>query len=180
MTEGAQPRVLLMPGWQDSGPAHWQSRWEALHGYRRVEQADWLWPRRGDWMARLEEVLLEDETPAVLVAHSLGCHLVAAWAAHTQHAARVRAALLVAPSDPQRDDAPPNLYNWRPVVRQRLPFVSLLVVSSDDPLCSPAHAAALAADWGSAWYLLGAHGHLNDDSGLGDWDEGHALLKSLA
>ena len=180
MTEGAQPRVLLLPGWQDSGPAHWQSRWEALHGYRRVEQDDWLWPRRGDWMARLDEVLLEEETPAVLVAHSLGCHLVAAWAAHTQHAVRVRAALLVAPSDPQRDDTLPNLYNWRPIVRQRLPFASLLVASSDDALCTPALAAAFAADWGSAWCLLGAHGHLNGDSGLGDWAEGHALLKSLA
>ena len=179
MTERVQPRVLILPGWQDSGPTHWQSHWEALYGYRRVEQSDWLWPRRGDWMARLDEVLLEDETPAVLVAHSLGCHLVAAWAAHTQHAARVRAALLVAPSDLQRDDTPPNLYNWRPVVRQRLPFVSLLVASSDDPLCGQSEAAALAADWGSAWCLLGAHGHINGDSGLGDWEAGHAMLKPL-
>ena len=59
------PRVLLLPGWLDSGPDHWQSRWQALHGDRRVEQDDWLWPRRGDWMARLEEVLLEaSEAPA--------------------------------------------------------------------------------------------------------------------
>ena len=115
----------------------------------------------------------------MLVAHSLGCHLVAAWAAHTQHTARVRAALLVAPADPQRDDAPPNLYNWRPIVRQRLPFASLLVASSNDPWCSLTEAAARAADWGSAWCLLGAHGHINGDSGLGDWDAGHALLKSL-
>ena len=66
------------------------------------------------------------------------------------------------------------------IVRHRLPFASLLVASSDDPLCSPAPAAALASDWGSAWCLLGAHGHLNGDSGLRDWDEGRALLKSLA
>ena len=72
---------LLLPGWQNSGPAHWQSRWEALHGFERVEQADWVWPRRGDWMACLEEALLADPRPAVLAAHSLGCHLVAAWAA---------------------------------------------------------------------------------------------------
>ena len=61
-SEPAAPpvRVLLLPGWQDSGTAHWQSRWEALHGFRRVQQDDWLWPRRGDWLARLDEVLLED------------------------------------------------------------------------------------------------------------------------
>ncbi len=173
------PRVLLLPGWQDSGPTHWQSRWEALHGYRRVQQDDWLWPRRGDWMARLDEALLDDDAPAVLVAHSLGCHLVAAWAAHSQHTARVRAALLVAPPDPERDDTPPQLYNWRPIVRQRLPFASLLVASSDDPYCLPSRAAGLAADWGSAWWLLGAHGHVNGESQLGDWAEGQALLHSL-
>ena len=74
-------RILLLPGWQDSGPAHWQSRWEALHGFQRVQQADWEWPRRGDWMARLEDVLIAADRPAVLVAHSLGCLLIAAWAA---------------------------------------------------------------------------------------------------
>ncbi len=131
-------------------------------------------------MARLDEVLLESDTPSVLVAHSLGCHLVAAWAAHSRQVARVRAAVLVAPSDPQRDDAPPQLYNWRPVVRQQLPFQSLLVASSNDQECSLAQAAVFAADWGSRWYLLGAHGHINGDSALGDWDAGHALLKSLA
>ena len=40
--------VLTLPGWQSSGPAHWQSRWEALHGYVRVEQHDWMRPLRGD------------------------------------------------------------------------------------------------------------------------------------
>ena len=50
--------VLVLPGWQNSGPDHWQSRWERLHGDERVVQHDWDWPRRGDWMARLDEVLL--------------------------------------------------------------------------------------------------------------------------
>ena len=114
-------RVLLLPGWLVSGPAHWQSRWQALHGHRRVEQDDWLWPKRGDWMARLDEVLLESDTPAVLVAHSLGCQLVAAWAAHSRHTVRVRGALLVAPPDVERDDMPPNLAGWRPMIRRLRP-----------------------------------------------------------
>ena len=172
-------RVLLLPGWQDSGAAHWQSRWEALHGFRRVQQDDWLWPRRGDWLARLDEVLLEDATPVVLVAHSLGCLTVAAWAAHSRHTARVRAALLVAPPDIERDSAPPQVQRWSPIVRQRLPFASLVVASSDDPNCDVTRAASMAADWGSQWLLLGAHGHLNGESGLGDWDDGLALLRAI-
>jgi predicted alpha/beta hydrolase family esterase len=173
------PRVLLLPGWLDSGPTHWQSRWEALYGDTRVQQADWVWPRRGDWMARLDEVLLEDERPAVLVAHSLGCQLVAAWAAHSRHTARVLAALLVAVPDTERADMPPNLANWRPVVRERLPFPSLAVLSSDDPYGSVERALQMAADWGSASVVIGACGHVNGDSGLGDWPQGRVLLDEL-
>jgi predicted alpha/beta hydrolase family esterase len=173
------PRILLLPGWQNSGPAHWQSRWEALHGDRRVEQADWEWPRRGDWMARLDEVLLEDARPAVLVAHSLGCQLVAAWAAHSSHTARVSAALLVAPPDSEREDFPPQMASWRPIVRQRLPFPSLAVISTDDPYCSAERAAAMVADWGCRQHSIGPRGDVNGDSDLGDWPGGRALLRGL-
>src|SRR5690606_16419324 len=176
----ASRRVLLLPGWLDSGPQHWQSRWEALHGWRRVTQDDWQWPRRGDWMSRLDEELQASDAPAVLVAHSLGCQLVAAWAAHSSKTQRVRAALLVAPPDTERADMPPNLYSWRPVVRQRLPFASLAVLSTDDPYCTVERAQAMAADWGSEVRLVGARGHINHESGLGDWPEGLAMLDALA
>ena len=172
-------RVLLLPGWLDSDSAHWQSRWEHLHGYRRVTQSDWLWPKRGDWMARLEEVLLESETPTVLVGHSLGCHLVAAWAAHSQHTARVRGALLVAPPDIERDDMPPNLHTWRPIQRRPLPFAAIAVTSDDDPFSAPERSALLAREWGARPVGNGAAGHINGESGLGDWSVGHALLETL-
>ncbi len=172
-------RILTLPGWQSSGPTHWQSRWERLHGHRRVDQHDWQQPRRGDWMARLDEVLLDDDLPAVLVAHSLGCQLVAAWAAHTRHAARVAAALLVAPPDVERPDMPPALAPWRPIAMGRLPFRATVVASSDDPFCSLDRAGRMAAAWGATFVVAGAHGHLNAESGLGDWPAGLALLHEL-
>jgi uncharacterized protein len=172
-------RVLLLPGWLDSGPAHWQSRWEALHGDTRVVQSDWLWPKRGDWMARLEEVLLEDERPALLVAHSLGCQLVAAWTAHSRHTARVVGALLVAPPDLEREDMPPNLLPWRPIVRARLPFAATVVMSSDDPFCASERGAWMAQGWGAGRVDIGAKGHVNGESGLGDWPAGRSLLERL-
>ncbi len=172
-------RILLLPGWLDSDAGHWQSRWEALHGDVRVQQADWLWPKRGDWMARLDEVLLENERPAVLVAHSLGCQLVAAWAAHSQHTARVQGALLVAPPDTERDDMPPNLFSWRPIVRQRLPFAAVVATSSDDPFCSAERGAQFAVEWGAEHRVIGAAGHVNTETGLGDWPVGRAWVNTL-
>jgi predicted alpha/beta hydrolase family esterase len=172
-------RVLLLPGWLDSGPDHWQSRWEALHGDLRVTQDDWLWPKRGDWMARLEEVLLASPVPALFVAHSLGCQLVAAWAAHSKHTARVRGALLVAPPDVEREDMPPHLAAWRPIVRQALPFPALAVTSSDDPYCASERGEQIARAWGAERIDIGARGHVNGESGLGDWSQGRALLERL-
>jgi predicted alpha/beta hydrolase family esterase len=175
-------QVLILPGWQGSGPGHWQSQWELLHGFERVQQADWMWPRRGDWMARLDEVLLADaspQRPVALVAHSLGCQLVAAWAAHSQHTARVRAALLVAPPDTARADMPPQLAGWRHIVRARLPFAAAVVYSQDDPFCAPDTARSMAADWGAQAHCLGAAGHINADTGLGAWPQGVAWLQGL-
>ena len=183
----SQPTVLVLPGWQNSGPLHWQSLWEAQHGYRRVEQHDWMRPLRGDWIARLEEVVLE-QVPStdggaapgiVLVAHSLGCHLAAAWAAHSQHRDLVQAALLVAPPDLDRSDVPPQLFNWRPVQRQHLPFAALLVHSEDDPFSSTEASLRLAADWAVPDWPLGQRGHVNAESGLGDWPEGLLRLQQL-
>jgi predicted alpha/beta hydrolase family esterase len=174
------PRLLLLPGWQDSDPGHWQSRWEQLHGARRVMQDDWWWPRRGDWMARLEDILLADERPAVLIAHSMGCVLVAAWAAHSRHAGHVKGALLVAPPDIERADMPPQLQSWAPIPRARLPFGTVAVLSDDDPYCAVDRGRAFAIAWGSRVVELKGAGHVNTDSGLGDWAEGWQLALDLA
>jgi len=172
----ASPRILLLPGWQNSGPAHWQSRWEALYGDLRVEQHDWMHPLRGDWVMRLDEVVQAQTGDVVLVAHSLGCLLVAAWAAQTRLAARVRGALLVAPGDPQRPQLAGVLHSWTLLVLPRLPFPSLLLGSHDDPYCSLERARSFADALGARWRDCGHAGHINADSGLGDWPQGRALL----
>ncbi|MEP6823456.1 MAG: alpha/beta fold hydrolase, partial [Ramlibacter sp.] len=127
--------VLVLPGWENSGPTHWQSLWEARHGYVRVEQHDWLKPLRGDWVARLEDVVLACDEPPVLVAHSLGCILTVAWAARSSNAHRVRAALLVAPGDVERPEVREQIPTWSPIDLQALPFPSVLLASRDDPYC---------------------------------------------
>ena len=175
-----QARVLLLPGWLNSGAGHWQTRWEALYSDERVQQADWLWPRRGDWMARLDDVVQASETPTLLVAYSLGCHLVAAWAAHSQRTARVRGALLVAPPDLAQAELPPQVQRWAPPVLQPLPFAATCLFSEDDPCCSAAAALAMARAWGAVAHPQGARGHLSGDAGLGDWPEARLALQALA
>ena len=171
---------MLLPGWQNSAEGHWQTLWENYFGDQRVQQHDWMTPRRGDWMAQLDVAVAEHPAPKLLLAaHSLGCHLVAAWAAHSQYTAKVAGALLVAPPDPGRDDWPPVLPSWRTPVLQVLPFPALLLSSTDDPYDPTGRAADLASAWGATHVSLGMRGHVNADSGLGLWPQGRAFLRSL-
>ncbi len=172
-------QILLLPGWQNSGPQHWQSRWQELFGYQRVEQHDWQHPLRGDWIARLEDVLLSVDAPVLLVAHSLGCQLVAAWAAISRHTQLVQGALLVAPGDVECEELRPVLASWSPIALHPLPFKSTLVASSNDPYCKLERADQFARVWGASRVSIGTAGHINADSALGDWPQGQALLQAL-
>ena len=171
------PTVLIVPGWGDSGPGHWQTLWQAAHpGFRRVKQRDWEYAVRTVWVDALADAVREVAGPVVLVAHSLGCHAVA-------HVASlglpITGALMVAPPDVERIDFPPVIEGFVPVPRARLPFASIVVASADDMFSDLAYARALADAWGSRFVNIGPHGHINTDAGFGPWPEGEALLEEL-
>lgn len=175
--------TLILPGLYDSGPDHWQSRWERADATcRRVVQADWATPRCADWVATLDAAVAALDGDAVLVAHSSSCALVAHWAAAAAPATRdrVRGALLVAPSDPEGPAYPAGPTGFAPVPLAPLPFPSVVVASSNDEYVTLDRARAYAAAWGSRFVDAGPRGHLNGASGLGDWPAGRALRDALA
>ena len=171
--------VLILPGWQGSGHQHWQMRWVELYGYQVVEQHDWQRPLRGDWLARLDDVVSDLSEPVYLVAHSLGCIQVAAWAQVSAQCHKVKGALLVAPGDVEAPHMQDVFSSWQPIELTRLPFNSLLIGSQNDPYCTTERAQFFSKAWGSEWLNLGACGHVNAESNLGDWPEGHAMLSEL-
>ncbi len=171
--------VLVLPGWKNSGPQHWQSRWERRNGYVRVDQHEWERPLRGDWLARLEEAVLACDEPAVLVAHSLGCILAAAWSVRSMNSRKVKAALLVAPSDVERPELRDQFSTWSPIDLQALAFPTVVVASRNDPYCELERARLFAYAWGAQFMDYGDSGHINADSGLASWPEGHVLLQDL-
>lgn len=173
--------ILILPGWQNSGPAHWQTLWQEQNpGFRRIEQRDWETPQLGDWLQEIGGAVTASPPPVVLVAHSLGCVAVAHWMQMASGCAGlVKGALLVAPADVDRYDTPWQLRNFSPVPMSPLPFPSITVASNNDPYLSADRARAFAAAWGSQFFDIGAAGHINGDSGLGDWPEGKRLLRML-
>lgn len=174
-----QPTVVFVPGIGNSEPEHWQSIWAAsLPGSIWVEQRDWDRPIRDEWVAALARDLSRASGPKVIVAHSLGC-LVVAEAAEALPAAEVTGALLVAVPDVRGPSFPPAVAGFRPALSLTMPAPSILVASTDDPYGSHAHAEAVARRWGSALVSVGAKGHVNARSNLGEWAEGRRLLERL-
>ena len=168
--------VVIGPGWRDSGPGHWQSLWaDRIEGAVRVQQDNWITPAREAWVASISRTLLAAPGPVVVAAHSLGA--IAVSHLPPEAASRIQGALLVAPADPERRAV---LSDFAPVPYARLPYRSVLVASGNDPFCPVRLAGAYARAWGSEFVRLQDAGHINIESGHGEWPLGLALLQSLA
>ena len=172
-------KALILPGLNGSGPLHWQTMWEIKRPdiFRRVQEPNWDHPDRDVWVNNLERAVSSSGSGTILVAHSLACLQVVHWAAQTQ--LRIKGALLVAPPNPERPEAPSETASFKNVPRIRLPFSSILVVSGNDPYADLPYFEDCAQTWGSCLMSIGAAGHINASSSLGDWPQGFALFESL-
>ncbi|PST21760.1 serine hydrolase family protein [Mesorhizobium plurifarium] len=172
----SETHILIVPGYTNSGPNHWQTRWERkLSTARRVEQAEWSKPVREDWVARMIEEVNAAEKPVVIIAHSLGV----ATAIHAlPHCTRqIAGAFLVAPPDVANPKIrPKHLMTFGPYPRDPLPFPSIMVASRNDSFGSYEHAGDIANAWGSLLVDAGDAGHINTESGHGPWPEGSMVF----
>jgi uncharacterized protein len=174
------PVVLILPGRGNSGPAHWQTRWERQRpGCVRIEQSEWTTPHRDDWVASLQRTVAAlAPAPIVLVAHSLACSLVANWV-KAGAIGTVAAALLVSTSDVDSPDWPAGPIGFAPMPLMKMPFPAIVVASTNDPMVAEPRSRAFAEAWGAAYHVIGAKGHINAGSGLDDWPQGQAWLDEL-
>jgi predicted alpha/beta hydrolase family esterase len=169
--------VVIVYGYEGSGPGHWQ-RW--LEGELRARGTRVVFPElpapaapvRDTWVAELAAVVaVADAQPLTFVCHSLGCwaldHLLSAYRPATIHAA-----LLVAPPSPyllfepvQSFFPPPrDATAWRPLAAR-----SLVVGSDNDDFTSDDEFRQIAATLGMRCEIFSAAGHVNVASGYGPW-----------
>jgi predicted alpha/beta hydrolase family esterase len=85
----------------------------------------------------------------------------------------------VSPPDFEGENIPEEARPFADVPTDPLPFPSLVVCSTTDPLVSVDRARGFAADWGSDFMLAGDAGHINAESGHGPWPEGLLMFGEL-
>lgn len=188
-TRRTDPVILTVPGLANSGPGHWQTLWEqTLPDCHRVDLGLWDDPHRNTWVNKLALAIQRAHEgagrPVVLVAHSLGCHAVAWWAEYERLASGpkgqpVVGALLVAPPDVEHEVRDRRLTRFAPLTAHELPFPAIVVASRDDPYARFGTSRQMAGHWGARFADAGAVGHINAQSGLGEWSFGRLLLNRL-
>jgi predicted alpha/beta hydrolase family esterase len=182
-------RVLILHGWQGSGPGHWQT-W--LAGRLRDAGVHVQYPDLPDcdvpcpdlWGASLQRelrALARGDGERVVVAHSLGCVLWLREAAAVSEALRVDRVVLVAPPCPGAKV--PELARFYPTGADKAAIDAAakhtrLVCSDDDAYC-PGRGAA--EHWGGPLELvvdmLPGAGHVNVEAGYGPWPAMEAWVR---
>lgn len=172
-----QTTHVFLAGIGNSGPDHWQRHWHQRRGNGVwVEHASWDAPERDLWVKDLDDALASIRGPKVLVAHSLGCLLLTEWAREHQDSS-ITGALLVAVPDVDGTNFPADARGFSAPAHAPLPFPTVLVASEDDPYGTLDHSTVVAGGLGSRLVNVGLKGHINADSGLGDWREGQSLVQ---
>jgi predicted alpha/beta hydrolase family esterase len=120
-------------------------------------QTDWTRPRRTAWVATLLAAV-ERDPESIVVAHSLGCALVAN-AVKARPQLPVRAALLVSPSDVDNaDHIEDPVRDFAPMPLCRFHFRTIVVASRNDPYVKFGRAQFFATEWGAELIDVGARG----------------------
>lgn len=169
--------IITVPGLYGSDSEHWQSKWEAMFGYGRVELGNWHDPYPEAWEQELSNAVDASTRPVVLVGHSLGSILVARYL--SRQSQNVAGAFLVAPTDIEEACVPESAKRFLPIPRARLPVPALIVATGCDPYLPLKKCRELASAWSASLCLLESGGHLGCDAELGAWGDGHDLLSNF-
>lgn len=165
-------RTLLLHGWGGSDDPHWQS-WlagEIAKDYGAVSFPlldNPHFPSKNRWMKQVK-ALLDEFQPEVVICHSLANTL---WfhLCHEGEIKSVKRLLLVAP--PRLTCELENLKSFFPLEAPASLFADevMLVTSDNDPYMNPEEAQALQKALGVEMKVIGNGGHLNAESGYGEW-----------
>ncbi|HEY2642120.1 MAG TPA: alpha/beta hydrolase [Galbitalea sp.] len=168
---------IYIAGIGNSGADHWQRRWhERTPGATWVEHESWDRPSRQEWVRDIAQAIDRSSDGVIIVAHSLGCLAALEWARQLG-SPKLAGAFLVSVPDPAGPEFPAEARGFSDLRLAVVQIPTIVVSSSNDPYGSSAFHASVGTAIGAELVDVGERGHINTASGLGDWDEGWAILE---
>ena len=172
--EAASKRMdlVLVPGFKDSAPEHWQTQWQTqLPVFQRIAQKRWDNSDIELWVAAISRLVGQRNRPAILIGHSLGA--LASTCLAADHHPLIAGLLLVAPAEPARFEAEDR------VPQQPLGVPATVAASRNDPIMRFARAEHWCRIWQADLIDVGDAGHINAEAGFGPWPHGLEVLAGL-
>jgi len=165
-------KVLFLHGWGGSDAPHWQA-WAAGELAKDYGQVAFPlldnphFPTKNRWMKQFKQLLTEFK-PDTVVCHSLA-NTVWFHLCNEGEIARVKRLLLVAP--PRVDLELETIKTFFPVTPPTNLYADevMLVTSNTDPYMREEEAIALQANLDVEMLVLDDAGHINAESGYGEW-----------
>ncbi|KDE38080.1 UNVERIFIED_ORG: putative alpha/beta hydrolase family esterase [Kosakonia oryzae] len=157
--------TILVPGLRDSDDYHWQTCWaRRLPRWKRISQRNWLQPDIENWGAAIRRELATCTLPVILIGHSFGA--LASWYQVQSRAVNVAGIVMVAPAEPSHFELE------EVVTASKLKIPGMVFASHNDPLMSFNRAVFWSDSWGCELIDVGDAGHINSESGFGEWEYG--------
>ena len=166
-------KVLLLHGWGGSDFPHWQA-WlagELAKNYGCVSFLKFSTPDKPDfdmWKSELKQHLKEFN-PDIVICHSLA-NILWFHLCNDDEIKEIENLYLVAP--PKIDTKIEELQSFFPVKIPSDPHAkkALLITSTNDPYLSQGEAEVMQKELDIEMKVLQNAGHINADSGLGEWE----------
>ncbi len=165
-------KVLLLHGWGGSDNPHWQS-WlagEIAKDYAKVsflKFSDFDSPSLDVWMSELRTEL-EEFKPDIVICHSLANTL---WfhLCNESDIQSIEKLYLVAPPSKECDIEELKSFFPHKIPKNLNAKEAILVTSTTDPYLTQKEAKELQESLGVEMKVLVDAGHINTDSGYGEW-----------
>ena len=157
--------TILVPGLRASDEYHWQTCWaRQLPRWKRISQRNWIQPDIENWCAAIRRELTTCKLPVILIGHSFGA--LASWYQVQRQASNIAGIVMVAPAEP-------SWFELEEIVTaSKLNVPGLVFASRNDPLMSFNRALFWSDCWGCELIDMGDAGHINSESGFGEWKYG--------
>ena len=170
--------ILILPGYGDSGPGHWQTLWERGTAGRASSRTTGRIPISTAWTRRLDEALDRTDGPV----GSSRTAWVARWwrmrPRRSDRGSRARSSWR-RPTSTRSAICCPRSKRSRPCRCDNCRSRRSSSAARTTRTPSPRACESFANAWGARHVELDGAGHVNVDSGHGEWPEGQRLLAEL-
>jgi len=165
-------KTLILHGWGGSDTPHWQAKLASkiAQNYGTVSFPlldNCHFPSKNRWLKQVKGIL-EDFKPTTVVCHSLA-NTLWFWLCQEEDMQTVKRLFMISPPSLNTDEKIINTFFPCPLPKNIYAEEVHIVLSTNDPWASVEESKNIASHYNAKFTTIKDAGHINADSGYGEW-----------